>query len=169
MQYVLVYQSVVCLKLYIWCNHPPTKTNQPPAFPKPGKITVVAFFQTFLPIFGLYCLCLDVCPFAFFCFCFPCLFVFEAVCLSSCFLFSVCLSLPLCLFICFSAWLSAFCQLAFSPLSSVHQSVDNRFNSTYIGRSMRCKRLNLVLYILHMQPFIPRDPFSPDKPCLFSP
>ena len=71
-QYAIYMEYAICARVpvcgvpqaYIWCNHPPT--NQPPAFPKPGKITVVSFLQTFLPIFGLYCLCLDVCDLPFF-------------------------------------------------------------------------------------------------------
>ena len=64
---------------YIWC------TDQPLAFPKPGKITVVSFWQTFLTIFCLY---VSLGLFAVL-FSFPCLFV--------------CLSLKL--FLCPVAWL----------------------------------------------------------------
>ena len=165
MQYVLVYQSVVCLKLTFGSTtHRPTNRRH---FLNLAKSLLSLFPDFSSHIWSLLSLSRRL-RFAFF----KVFLVYLSVCLWSCLsvfsfcLFSVCLSRTLCLFICFSAWLSAFCQLA-----SVHQStsVDNRFNSTYIGRSMRCKRLNLVLYILHMQPFIPRDPFSPDKPCLFSP
>ena len=54
-QYAIYMEYAICARVpvcgvpqaYIWFNHPPT--NQPPAFPKPGKITVVSFSRLFFP------------------------------------------------------------------------------------------------------------------------
>ena len=115
----------ICAGTSLWCaSSLHLVHHRPPAFPKPGKITVVSFFQTFPTTF---CLCVSVCRVAF-PLSFPCLFVCLSLKLFIClvaFFSSVCLCVnvpvflsvcphPLCLLMCFLflAWLSAFCQLA---------------------------------------------------------
>ena len=127
----------MCSCTSLWCAsslhlvHRPTKTNQPPAFPKPGKITVVSFSRLFFPylVSIVSVQTSAICLFLKFSLSI-CLFVFEAVCLSSCFLFlPVCPSLSVSLSVSQPGCLLFVNQLFLHFLAST--SVDNRLHLTY--------------------------------------